>query len=489
MDKPVGTVVTYAAGCPGDPSCECIPLSTTTFTKSSTTSVNVNVALPSPATLTPLYQPAWATGVMSGSDLVITGTAPKGENVLVYEAKNECSTACITVKLTVTVPCTPPANVVAPLSYKTADNTAYLDTAIPEGSEIIDASVGTAQASVYGKTLNISGVLQQPFPTTYLVHLKNDCGSYTVSGPVVECVSPSISQITGSAVLEKGVVGQYGWVVQGTGSLSVKSSSGIPAGMVFNVIQNSPSVGYSEVRVSGTPIDNPCPNGSCTTKFQVSTDCGVIELSRNVTQQPCRAIQIVGETGSSTFVVGTPVNYCKIVSGYEPTIEDFSELPLGVTVSIAPHTVAGQWKVCLAGTPIQDPCNTTTGTVCNCAKVMLKNSCGTKEVQFCTAVDMIVRPTYCLGLVKYTPQPSGKIRVEIIGAAPNTTATVLDLNIPVSIALDGMGYGFADVVNPFTATTSGSGYCITVIHPTCALVIAGGPVSLYCSPPAATGGP
>lgn len=481
MDEPI-TKISYADECSDvETSCDCVPLSTAKYELTSTTTVLKVIALGGPATVMPLYQPAWAVGAIVGNDLVITGTAPTGSNALVYEVSNECSKACITVILTVTGACSAQANIVTPIQYKSSDNSVLSDIPIPADSEILSASVGSASASIYGSTLNISGLLQPPVPATYSVSLRNECGTYTVSGNIDQCVAPRIYQVIGSSTLEKGVATSYGWVIEATGNVTVRSSSGMPAGMSYSVAQNTPSVGLATVSVSGTPVEDPCPSGTCENKLTVFSNCGQIELSRKIIQQPCRAVQVIGSVGESSFALGEVVNYCKIVSGYEPTIADFTDVPIGLAVTVSPDTVAGQWKVCLTGTVLADPCNKETGIDCRCAKVSLKNKCGTKEIEICTAISRTPVPKFCIGLVTATELGTAapgtrEYSVQVVGVTPNSEIELFHQEIGTSGNVSPSVKVMSDALGNYTGTVvlalTGGSHCLHVKHQDCVLIAA-----------------
>jgi hypothetical protein len=482
----IGNIVSYDDGCPGDTPCDCITLSNATFTHSSLASVNASFPLGTEADLAILYQPSWATAKIVGQNLVITGTGPHGDNILVYEVTNACSKACITVKIIVRTACTPTGNIVRNLSYRTLDNLVNEDIAIPVSSQIVSTDIGPIQANIYGTVINLNGVLQTPIAPSYSIKLKDDCGEFTISGNVVECVSPKISSLIGTGVLEKGIYATFGWVIEMAGPLIVRSVTGMPSGMAYAVSQNNPSVGFATITVAGTPVDNPCPSGSCQINFNTSTDCGLFPVSRSISQQPCRTVKVVRDVGSPVMKIGEPVNFCKVVTGYAPTISDYSDLPLGVTVDIAAGPGPGEHTVCLTGTPVFDPCTTVNGAKCACTKVYLTNSCGTKEIQFCTSIDMYVRHTSCIGTVKITNNPDKTTTIEVIGVEPGVNCNVwiglAGVNTPGQVlTIDQTGYGTLTVNTPPDAGGSDPLNCINVSHPNCALVQIGAPVATYCA--------
>jgi hypothetical protein len=177
--------------------------------------------------------------------------------------------------------------------------------------------------------------------------------------------------------------------------------------------------------------------------------------------------------------IGSPVNYCKIVRGYEPTIEKFENLPLGISASIAPTSKINEWSVCLSGTPILNSCKESKdGKICDCGTVSIKNECGSLDVEFCFNLDVTSnnRPGYCVGVVIATKNVNNQYKIEVIGVTPNTEALVYEYKVVNGITwpfptikkiqADSTGYGYIDDV-------SAVGPCLKleVEHPTCALVL------------------
>jgi hypothetical protein len=324
-------------------------------------------------------------------------------------------------------------------------------------------------ADVLDGFLNFTGTFQEPIPATYSATLKNECGTYTVSGNVVPCIPPQLTQAVGNTVLERNVAGSFGWVVQATGVVSIKQVAGLPAGMAASVQANTPSAGLSTITIAGTPSENPCQSSSCEVVVNIKASCGEMELRRKFTQQPCRTIAVVGETGNKGIEVGVYGEYCKILTGYDPSIVDMEGVPYGMEVTLNPHTVAGQWILCIKGTPKADPCaDSEEGVACNCAKIKLKNVCGEKDVEICTTLDVTPKLPYCVGMVDIQ-QVGTDFKIDIFGVIPNSTATVqVEPNAPIDVPINSSGQG--TWTGPLPVASNTVDQCIIVTHPTCFLI-------------------
>lgn len=467
------------SGCP-EYNCDCQPLTGGVRVASSGTSVNQDFVVGVGATVNVLDAPSWATASVVNDTISITGVAPIGSHTLVYDVINECSKECLVIKIAVAeAACPPPVNIVKNIGYVSGDGNVDQTISLPSGGTIVSEDLDL-NVAVYSGEITISGRLKEPYPTSYLINMTTPCGAYTVSGNYIECVPIKLSSISGSSVFEKGLPASMSWVVEGTGNVSVQSFDGIPAGMTPSVQQNTPSPGFATITIAGSPTDN---TGAGAIKLSLKGQCGVLSVERAFTQQPCRALQITGESGSSQMIVGTPVNYCKIVKGYEPTIEKFENLPLGLSASIAPTTNLNEWSVCLSGTPILDPCkDSEEGKICDCGTVSIKNECGSLDVEFCFNLDVtgLMRPKYCVGVVILTPSATNPVTytIEVIGVTPNTTASIdqsVGTSSPVqSISIDNTGYGIVTGVTfSITAPPYPSDPCkeIKLKHPTCALIV------------------
>ena len=465
-------IITYSDECAtsaGD--CTCIELQNRKDTLSSGQTVAQSIDFGTAVEISILSAPAWVQAQSIGTTVSLAGTAPIGQHTLVFQISNECSMACWVVILNVSQVCqSAPNNIIADIAYKTSDDSVFIDIEIAPNSKIVSGgSFAGIYASISDNVINWSGTITQPAPATYLINLKNECGAYTLTGNVVPCVVPKIVQVTGNSVLELNVAGTLGWVVEATGIVSIKSVTGLPAGMSVAVQQAIPVAGKATIIASGTPSENPCSSSSCEIVIVAKAACGEIEINRKFTQQPCRQIQVVSETGTGSLIIGQPATYCKILAGYDPSIVDFSDVPMGMTVTLEPHTVAGQWKLCVTGTPIIDPCATSDGgLICSCAKIKLKNACGEKEIELCSNLTAVPRPTYCVASVRKSLQ-GASVLYEIIGAIPNSEATLsvgpFPNQIPATVLIDSTGYGSYSVPNNGTQPA-----CVSITHPTCSLV-------------------
>lgn len=474
---PIGNLISYA-DCPME-SCDCIPLNGGVRNFSSGTSVNISAAVGVGAALDVLDAPSWATASLVGGNVVVTGTAPVGSHTLVYQVTNECSHECLVIKLAVSGVCTPPANIVKDIGYNNSDFSIDEEITIPGGSVVSQDFAG--DVAVYSDELVLTAILTQPYPTSYSISMTSECGDYTVSGQITECKKPVLASIGGSSVLEKGVTASMSWVVAGSGNISIVSQEGVPSGMSLSITQNTPASGQATATLSGAPTDNP---GEGEVRLSVSGKCGSLALSRQFTQQPCRELRVIGETGSSQMVAGSPVNYCKIVQGYEPRMVEYDNLPLGLSVSLAPHTSPNTWIVCISGTPLLDACKKSEdGRICDCATAKLRNSCGEYDVEFCFNLDLgqLNRPSYCVGVYSWDNATS---TVTVWGVTPNTTLTIGGTGVsPSSMTVDATGYG-AQVISIETPPLNQPTVCATISHPTCALVFKGA-VTIKCvAPPA-----
>jgi hypothetical protein len=165
--------------------------------------------------------------------------------------------------------------------------------------------------------------------------------------------------------------------------------------------------------------------------------------------------------------------------GYEPTIEKFENLPLGVSASIAPTSKINEWSVCLSGTPILNSCKESKdGKICDCGTVSIKNECGSLDVEFCFNLDVTSsnRPGYCVGVIIATNNgASNTYKIEVIGVTPNTEAMLYEYGflkgstiastVIKKIQIDSTGYGYIDDVSFYDKCLK-----IALEHPTCALV-------------------
>jgi hypothetical protein len=470
-------------GCLQPDLCECTPLVGGTRALESGTSVSLAIALGTGGTALKTFGPAWAVGEVIGTDLLITGTAPAGKHTMVFEVTNECSEACIVLDLTVTQPCINPGTITKNVTYIATDFSVEQNIPIQDGSTIKAESVGGLTAQVYGATLNLTGKLSYPYATSYSVTLSSPCGDYTVSGQLTACQPPVVESINGISVFEKGVSANISWVLSGSGQFTMGSVTGMPAGMTAQVQNDTPSPGRATVVVQGTPVDNPCPASSCEVSIPLQAACGSVILKRKYTQQPCRALKVVSETGSKVFEYGVAGSYCKVVEGYTPvTMDEFADIPQGLSISIAPGPASNQYTVCLSGTPEKDSCTDYSKEICECATAKVSNICGFKDLEFCYSLKAAPppRPVYCIAVftVEAITSPNGATnrRVTVWGALGNTAATLepsanvrasatANSNIALQVPLDVEGYGTLD----FYQDTSVSG-CVLLSHPTCGLV-------------------
>jgi hypothetical protein len=480
-------VISYA-DCP-EASCDCVTLTGGVRAATSPVTVNAAFAIGPGASIEILDAPTWATAAIVGTDLLVTGTAPIGTATLVYEVRNECSQECLVLKITVAGECVPPVNIIKNIGYTNDTFVVETELAIPANSTLVSGNVPGGRYSVFAEDLTISAVLVQPFPTSYVINMTTPCGPYTISGSIIECKTPRLDRVTGTSVFEIGVPYAVSWIVEATGTMTITAQENVPSDGVLIVLQNTPSVGFATVTLTGTPTQNP---GAADLKFTLRGQCGSIPLGRKYTQQKCRALLVIGETGNNQFVFDglTPVNFCKIVRGYEPTIADFTGLPLGLQLSITPAAVAGDWLVCVTGIPRVDPCaepDEETKKICECIEVKLNNECGDVTIKVCYNLDLasfVPKPSYCIGVYDYDPIT----RVfRVWGVVPLSTVTVYmatNGNIP-TFAVVTDATGFAQVtLDPAFSPNNFPGVCLRATHPTCALVKKAD-VDVYCPP----GGP
>ena len=467
------------AGCV-EASCDCIVLTGGVRTLSSPTAVSVLVSVGAGAVVETLDAPAWSTVTVVGSDLLITGTAPVGLAALVYEVSNECSKECVVVKLTVTGSCVPPVDIVRDIGYTNNDFQITTDITIPTGSTFVSGTIPNAQYVVYAVDLAVSATLQQPLPTTYSISMNTPCGPYTISGSLVECKVPRLVQVTGGSVFEVGVPYAMSWIIEATSVLAIASQEGVPLGGTLAIAQSTPSVGFATVTLAGVPTEN---TGAGEIKFVLRGQCGTLAQGRRFSQQGCRALQVVGEFGNNQFVFDglTPVNFCKVVRGYEPTVAEFSGLPLGLEVTVSPAAIAGDWRICITGIHRVDPCvkpeEDAGDLLCKCADVKLKNECGTVDIKICYNLDLasfVPKPSYCIGVFDYNPVTR---IARVWGVVPFSTATLIAFSpeanfnptptVTLSIPTDATGFG--QITVPLNVI--GTPYsCFGISHPTCALV-------------------
>lgn len=474
-------------GCPDPTSCDCVELVGGTRQVTSGTSVNLAIPLGADAEFVPSFTPSWSAATIVGTDLVITGDAPSGVHTLVYDISNECSSVCIIIDLEVSEPCTTPSNITQDISYVAGEFAVDSSIKIPANSTIISSNAGALDSTVYGSSLALEGNLTYPYPTTYSVTLSTECGNYTVSGNITQCQPPVTAQVLGSSVLERGVSGSMSWVVDATGYLTKLSQTGIPAGMSVSVAQNTPTTGKATVTVSGAPTDNPCTNGNCTIEIKVKNDCGELTLQRKYTQQPCRNIKTVGDSGSKVWQYDVPQSYCKIVEGYTPIeLVNFEGVPYGMDVTLTAGPAANQYTVCVSGTPVADPCKDSATNICECVKVQLKNECGEKEIELCYTLEgSVQKPKFCLIQYKVSASPTSPndVVIEFFGGPGGTDVTLDGVeNAPVVITLDGDGYGTATITQ-LPAPTSGSPVCLTATHATCSFMVASYTTQISCQYP------
>jgi hypothetical protein len=474
---PVTRVTTI--GCLQPDLCECTPLVGGTRALESGTSVSLAIALGTGGTALKTFGPAWAVGEVVGTDLLIAGTAPAGKHTMVFEVTNECSEACIVLDLTVTQPCINPGPTTKDVTYIATDFSVEQNIPIQDGSTIRAESVGGLTAQVYGATLNLTGKLAYPYATSYSVTLSSPCGDYTVSGQLTACQPPIIESTGGISVFEKGVSANVSWVLNGSGQFTMGSVTGAPAGMTAQVLNDTPSPGRATVVVQGTPIDNPCPASSCEIAIPLQAACGSIILKRKYAQQPCRALKVVSESGNKVFTYDEPGSYCKVVEGYTPvSLDNFQDAPYGLTLTLTAGPAANQYTICLSGTPTRDLCAEFTKEICECAQATLSNECGAKEIDLCYTLKAAKPPcpTYCIMVAEAT-QPNatvlpGQWLVKVWGGIAFTDVT-MDTNVhPVSapdttavITLDSDGCG--ELLVQKDPSVAG---CITLRHPTCAIV-------------------
>jgi hypothetical protein len=138
------------------------------------------------------------------------------------------------------------------------------------------------------------------------------------------------------------------------------------------------------VTLTGTPTQKTC-SGDCEMSFVVKAECGSAVIKQKYTYK-CPAIRKLGETGNKVFYLGQAVNYCMIVDGETPIeMMEFQDLPYGFTVSVSPHSVVGQTRVCIIGTVALDPCaEVLDGKICSVGTVVVSNQCGEKTLEFPT---------------------------------------------------------------------------------------------------------
>lgn len=463
--------------------CDCIVLTGGVRTFSSPTTVSVLVTVGAGAVIETLDAPVWSTVTVVGSDLLITGTAPVGLAALVYEVSNECSKECVVVKINVNGNCVPPVNIVRDIGYTNSDFQITTDITIPTGSTFVSGTIPNAQYVVYAVDLAVSATLQQPLPTTYSISMNTPCGPYTISGNLVECKVPRLVQVTGGSVFEVGVPYNMAWIIEATSVLAIASQEGVPLGGTLSIAQNTPSVGFATVTLSGVPTEN---TGAGEVKYVVRGQCGTLAQGRRFSQLACRALQVIGEFGNNQFIFDglTPVNFCKVVRGYEPTVAEFSGLPLGLEVTVSPAPNAGDWRVCITGIPRVDPCvkPEADDQICKCADVKLKNDCGVVEIKICYNLNLasfVPKPTYCIGVFDYN---AATRLFRVWGVVPFSTATVFldpSSGVIVSVPTDSTGFGQATLPVSFAIANPAEDVCIQASHPTCALVRAGA-VNVLC---------
>lgn len=460
-------LITFGAQCK-TADCSCVPIQGGKRVFASGSSINIPVdIIGNNAVVTPLSAPEWASIAIADSILTISGNAPSGVHTLVYDVENDCSHECLIVEISASGACSPPANIVKNLKISETNASVTLDVALQYPSTIVTSNL-PFETSVYGTNLVINGSFSEPFPSSYELTLASECGNYTISGSVGVCRKPRLASNVGSASFERGEFSQFDWIIDGD-FLSLDDKSLLPNGLDWVVLPNSP-VGKTTIRVNGSPAEN---TGAGKMTATVKGLCGSLKLDKAFTQAPCRATQFVSQSGSSQMEIDQPVNYCKIVKGFQPEIASYENLPLGLSVDIAPHTVSGQWIVCITGTPVLDACKASKdGRICDCAKITLKNECGSYELDFCFNLNVtaINRPAYCVGV--YSINETTNL-LEVWGVTPNTSVSIAGVGVsPSSLAIDGSGYGSATI--SIAAPPAGQAdSCAYIEHPTCALIFKG----------------
>jgi hypothetical protein len=209
----------------------------------------------------------------------------------------------------------------------------------------------------------------------------------------------------------------------------------------------------------------------------VYNDCGTLTLTQKYTQTPCKGIRVTGESGDAAFEIGEAGEFCKIIEGYEPmNIVEFADIPKGMAATLT-KIGTNKYKVCVTGTPVTDLCDESQELSCKCSKVTIRNECGDTVVELCSStVKPLPKPPYCVGLVVYTQKGpiSTNYKIEVLGVIPNTTVTLAGWSV-ATFDIDATGYGTTEAI--LSAATG----CGTISHPTCALAVAGNPVSIVCT--------
>lgn len=461
-------------GCAQPDVCECTPLVAGTVAHETTSPVNFVIPLGSEGTAESMFAPSWAVGQVVGTDFKVTGNAPVGKYTLVYTLKNECSEACVIVDLTVKAACPAPSNITKDVFYNENTLAVNYEIGTPKSSTVVSSSVDELSAEAYETSTAIVGTLKQPLPASYAFQMQSPCGPYTISGNILKCVPPRLESAAGPSQLERDVASTMTWVVIASGDVMPTVVNGIPSGMTYLIQQNTPAVGKATITVSGVPTETECSGSDCEVRIALSSQCGTLLIKKKYTYI-CRAPRPVRDVGSLTWPEGSAVNYCKAFAGFGPMeIVSYEDLPRGLELNLDESaTNAGEWNLCVTGNYERDPCEEyKDGKICKCFKAIVRNECGEKEVEICYTVTYVLpRPIYCVGMWEIVGYNSDDIPiVNIWGVVPGSSVTVYngDGGVAQTIPIDNDGYAMnVQLTGQFAAGISS---CITMAHPSCALL-------------------
>jgi len=444
---------------------ECEPPASQTLTinveQGETFSQTLNPDSSAPQTVNAVSTDGWAIAEVVGGLAVLNGTAPnvQGTYPQVIIVSNECGQATVVVKIIVAPPpCTPTADITNDISVATSDKKVDGKVGLAtSGQTIVSKTLPSGvSAVIYGSELQVTGTYNGTLPAAYSIVVKGDCGNYTVSGSLTECVAIVQTGTTGSSELENGVPSTYCATVSGVG-VSVTSASGMPTGISFQVTQLTPTT--SSICLIGAPSGLP-EKGEV--KLSLANACGKLDLTLPYTKKvpvegACTETAKVSETGAQTFTYGVAGSLCYTYTGQALTMINADTPPLGLTMAVSG---TGPWTVCLSGTPVLDLGigNGTSGSV----SFELKGDCGTTSHNIPYIIPaQPATPTYCVGVYEYSS--TTKV-LTVWGAAPSSTVSIVNAT-PSTLALDAFGYGTVTLT-----PTAVAPQCVEISHPTCALV-------------------